>query len=124
MEVNIKNVKPMFTNIVTTTNKYPEDLKLEGSDLIDSEKAGNMKEYQTVTAIGPHVRDIKVGDTVFINPKRYAIMKHKANTLRENIVEDNPVLGYNFDVILIDKVPHLLLLDSDVKFIAEVEEIV
>lgn len=124
MEVNIKNVKPMFTNIVTTTDKYPEDLKLEGSDLIDSEKAGNMKEYQTVTAVGPHVRDIKVGDTVFINPKRYAIMKHKANTLRENIVEDNPVLGYNFDIILIDKVPHLLLLDSDVKFIAEVEEIV
>lgn len=124
MEVNIKSVKPMFTNIVTTTNKYPEDLKLEGSDLIDSEKAGNMKEYQTVTAVGPHVRDIKVGDTVFINPKRYAIMKHKANTLRENIVEDNPVLGYNFDIILIDKVPHLLLLDSDVKFIAEVEEIV
>lgn len=124
MEVNIKSVKPMFTNIVTTTDKYPEDLKLEGSDLIDSEKAGNMKEYQTVTAVGPHVRDIKVGDTVFINPKRYAIMKHKANTLRENIVEDNPVLGYNFDIILIDKVPHLLLLDSDVKFIAEVEEIV
>ena len=124
MEVNIKSVKPMFTNIVTTTDKYPEDLKLEGSDLIDSEKAGNMKEYQTVTAVGPHVRDIKVGDTVFINPKRYAIMKHKANTLRENIVEDNPVLGYNFDIILIDKIPHLLLLDSDVKFIAEVEEIV
>lgn len=124
MEVNIKSVKPMFTNIVTTTDKYPEDLKLEGSDLIDSEKAGNMKEYQTVTAVGPHVRDIKVGDTVFINPKRYAIMKHKANTLRENIVEDNPVLGYNFDIILIDKVPHLLLLDSDVKFIAEIEEIV
>ena len=124
MEVNIKSVKPMFTNIVTTTNKYPEDLKLEGSDLIDSEKAGNMKEYQTVTAVGPHVRDIKVGDTGFINPKRYAIMKHKANTLRENIVEDNPILGYNFDIILIDKVPHLLLLDSDVKFIAEVEEIV
>ena len=124
MEVNIKSVKPMFTNIVTTTDKYPEDLKLEGSDLIDSEKAGNMKEYQTVTAVGPHVRDIKVGDTVFINPKRYAIMKHKANTLRENIVEDNPVLGYNFDIILIDKVPHLLLLDSDVKFIAEVEEVV
>lgn len=124
MEVNIKSVKPMFTNIVTTTDKYPEDLKLEGSDLIDSEKAGNMKEYQTVTAVGPHVRDIKVGDTVFINPKRYAIMKHKANTLRENVVEDNPVLGYNFDIILIDKVPHLLLLDSDVKFIAEVEEIV
>ncbi len=124
MEVNIKSVKPMFTNIVTTTDKYPEDLKLEGSDLIDSEKAGNMKEYQTVTAVGPHVRDIKVGDTVFINPKRYAIMKHKANTLRENIVEDNPVLGYNFDIILIDKVRHLLLLGSDVKFIAEVEEIV
>ena len=68
------------------------------------------------------VRDIKPGDTVFINPKRYAVMKHKEGTLKDGVITDNPVIGYNFDIVDIDGESYLYLQDSDIKYIAEVEE--
>lgn len=122
MVVTIKKVKPMFNGLVTTLNRYENDIKVKNSNLIDTTKAGTVKEYQTVVAIGPMVRGIEVGDTVFINPKRYAVMKHKQGTLQDGVIKDNPVVGYNFDIIEIDGVEHLYLQDGDIKFVAEVEE--
>lgn len=122
MITTIKKVKPMFNGLVTTMNKYGSDVKVTGTDLIDSTKANTVKEYQTVVAIGPMVRGIEVGDTVFINPKRYAVMKHKPGSLQDGVIKDNPVIGYNFDVVEIDGVDHLYLQDSDIKFVAEIEE--
>lgn len=118
----IKKVKPMFNGLITTMNKYDNDIKVRGTDLIDSSRASTVKEYQTVVAVGPMVRGIEVGDTVFINPKRYAVMKHKPGSLQDGVIKDNPVIGYNFDIVEIDGVEHLYLQDSDIKFIAEVEE--
>lgn len=118
----IKKVKPMFNGLITTMNKYDNDIKVRGTDLIDSSKANTVKEYQTVVAVGPMVRGIEVGDTVFINPKRYAVMKHKPGSLQDGVIKDNPVIGYNFDIVEIDGVDHLYLQDSDIKFVAEVEE--
>lgn len=122
MVVTIKKVKPMFNGIVTTLNRYGNDQKIKGTDLIDSTKVGAVKEYQTVVSIGPMVRGINVGDVVFINPKRYAVMKHKPGTLQDGVIKDNPVVGYNFDIIEIDGVEHLYIQDGDVKFVAEIEE--
>lgn len=122
MIVTIKKVKPMFNGIVTTLNRYGNDQKIKGTDLIDSTKVGAVKEYQTVVSVGPMVRGINVGDVVFINPKRYAVMKHKPGTLQDGVIKDNPVVGYNFDIIEIDGVEHLYIQDGDVKFVAEIEE--
>lgn len=122
MIVTIKKVKPMFNGIVTTLNRYGTDQKIKGTDLIDSTKVGAVKEYQTVVSVGPMVRGINVGDVVFINPKRYAVMKHKPGTLQDGVIKDNPVVGYNFDIIEIDGVEHLYIQDGDVKFVAEIEE--
>ena len=118
----IKKVKPMFNGLITTMNKYDNDIKVRGTDLIDSSRASTVKEYQTVVAVGPMVRGIEVGDTVFINPKRYAVMKHKPGSLQDGVIKDNPVVGYNFDIVEIDGVEHLYLQDSDIKCVAEVEE--
>lgn len=118
----IKKVKPMFNGIVTTMNKYPVDTVIKGTNLVDSSKSGSVKEYQTVIAVGPTVRGIEPGDTVFINPKRYAVMKHKEGTLQDGVIKDNPVVGYNFNVVEIDGVEHLYIFDSDVLYVAEVEE--
>ena len=118
----IKKVKPMFNGLITTMNKYEQDVKVKGTDLIDSSKSNAVKEYQTVVAVGPMVRGIEVGDTVFINPNRYAVMKHKAGSLQDGVIKDNPVIGYNFDIVEIDGVNHLYLQDSDIKFVAEIEE--
>lgn len=117
----IKKVTPMFNNMVVTLNKYAKDLKTTGG-IIDSTRAGSVKEYQTVVSVGPMVRGIEVGDMVYINPKRYAVMEHKSGSLQDGIIKDNPVIGYKFDIVEIDGVEHMLIQDMDVKFVAEIEE--
>ena len=69
------------------------------------------------------VRGIEVGDTVFINPKRYAVKKHQEGTLKDGIITDNPVIGYNFTVINIEDKPYLYLQDNDIEYVAIGEEI-
>ncbi len=122
MITTIKKVKPMFNGLITTMNRYGSDQKVKGTTLIDSSKANSVKEYQTVVAVGPMVRGIEVGDIVFINPKRYAVMQHKEGSLQDGVIKDNPVIGYNFDIVEIDGVEHLYLQDADIKFVAEIEE--
>lgn len=122
MIVTIKRVKPMFNGVLTTMNKYSDDYKVAGTDIIDSSKANSVKEYQTVLEVGPMVRGVNVGDVVFINPKRYAVMKHNPGSLQDGVIKDNPVIGYNFDIVEVDGKECLYLQDGDIKFIAEIEE--
>lgn len=108
----------MFTNIVTTMNLYEEDAVLS-SGLIDSTKQkGTLKEYQTVIAVGNAVRGINVGDVVCINPIRYAQYKHDKDSLKD-VASNNPVTGYNFNVVEIDGKDCLLLHDQDVRYVIE-----
>ena len=79
--LHIKEIKPLFTNILTTGNKYEEDEKQNG--LIIAKK-GDLKLYQTVMAVGSMVRDVKVGDQVMINPKNYAVKKYDPNSVKED----------------------------------------
>lgn len=118
----IKKVKPLFNNILVTCNKYSDDIKLAGTNLLDSTKANTVKEYQTVVSVGPMVRGIEVGDIVFINPKRYAVKKHREGSLKDGVITDNPVIGYNFNIMDVDGVPHMYIQDTDIEFIAEGEE--
>lgn len=114
--MNVKKIKPMFNMILTTMDKYEDDYRENG--IINPTKSkGTLKEYQKVLAVGSSVRDIKVGDIVCINPKRYATMKHKEGSLKDGVIKDNPVVTYNFDVILLDGVEYLKLYDNDVDFI-------
>ena len=120
MVTTIKKIKPLFNGLITTMDKYPKIVTT--GTVIDPTKSGAVKEYQKVVAIGPMVRGIEVGDTVFINPSRYAVMKHKKGTLEDGVIKDNPIVGYNFDIVNIDGVDHLFLQDNDIKYVAEVEE--
>lgn len=116
--LRINKVKPMFTSIVTTMEVYDQDIISNG--LIDGNKRqGMLKEYQTVLAVGSSVRDIKEGDLVCINPSRFAVRKHEAGSLKNNVITDNPVVTYNFDVIEIGGRQCLLLQDRDINFIIE-----
>ena len=117
----IKAIKPCFNGILVTCNKYPADYSVGG--IIDSSKANSVKEYQTVVAVGPMVRGIEVGDVVFINPKRYAVKKHREGTLKDGVITDNPIIGYNFTVIEIEDKPHLYIQDGDIDYVAIGEEI-
>lgn len=116
--IKIKKIKPMFTAIVTTMEKYKDDVKI--GNLIDTTKTqGSLKEYQKVLAVGTSVKDIKVGDLVCINPSRYAVKKYKEDSLKNGVVSVNPVMGYNFNVVEIDDEECLLLQDRDIDFIVE-----
>lgn len=108
----------MFNSLITTMDKYDEDVKVGG--LIDSKKTkGSLKEYQKVLAIGTTVRDIKVGDLVCINPTRFGVKKHREGSLKDGIITDNPIITYNFDVVEMDNNQCLLLQDRDIDFIIE-----
>lgn len=116
--LKVKKIKPMFTSLITTMDKYEEDVKIGG--LIDTTKQqGGLKEYQKVLAVGSSVRDIAVGDIVCVNPARFAVRKHREGSLKDGIVTDNPVTTYNFDVVEMDGEQCLLLQDRDISFIIE-----
>lgn len=116
--IRVKKLRPMFTNIVTTMNSYENDV-VNQSGLIDTRKQkGALKEYQTVIAVGSAVKDIKPGEIVCINPIRYAQYKHNKNSLKD-LASDNPVTGYNFNVVEIDGNDCLLLYDQDIRYVIE-----
>ena len=116
--LKVKKIRPLFTSLVTTMNKYKEDTIVGG--LINPSKGkGSLMEYQTVLSVGSSVKDIKVGDLVCINPSRFAIKKHKEGSLKDGVITDNPVITYNFDVVEMDENKCLLLQDRDIDFIIE-----
>lgn len=122
--INIKSIKPMFTSILTTMDKYEED-HTTASGIIDTSKTqGTLKEYQKVIAVGDSVRTVKVGDLVCINPERYAVKKHEAGSLKDGVITDNVTLRYNFNIVEMNNIPYLLLQENDISFIiTEFEEI-
>lgn len=121
--IKIKKIKPLFNRVVTTAVTYKEDGVNDG--IVDASKAeGAIMEYQTVVSVGKMVTCVKPGDLVVINPTRYAVMKHKEGSLKDGVITDNPVLGYNFPLIELDGKPHLFIYDSDIDYIIkEVEEV-
>lgn len=114
--IRVKKIKPMFTALITTMDKYEDDVKRNG--IIDGTKQkGSIKEYQTVVSVGSSVREIKEGDLVCINPSRFAVKKHQEGSLKDGVITDNPVVMYNFDLVEMDGKQYLLLQDRDIDFI-------
>ena len=118
--LKIKTIKPMFDSLVTTMNKYEEDGYENG---VIVKQAGVLKEYQKVIAVGPAVRNIEVGDMVMINPIRYAKMKHKEGSLKNGVITDNPVIGYEFKTVTINDEEYLYLQSQDIMYSFEGEEV-
>ena len=109
----------MFTSLITTMDKYEQDVKTSGGIIDTNKQQGGLKEYQTVLAVGESVRGIKVGYLVCVNPTRFAIKKHQTGSLKDGVITDNPVIKYNFDVIEMDGKQCLLLQDRYIDFIIE-----
>ena len=118
--LKIKSIKPMFDSLVTTMNKYEDDGFKNG---VIVKQAGSLKEYQTVIAVGPAVRNIEVGDKVMINPSRYAKVKHNEGSLKDGIVADNPIIGYEFRTVTINDEECLYLQSQDIMYSFEGEEV-
>lgn len=115
-KINIKEIRLLNNRVITTANEYEEDLK--AGAIIDARHVkGTLKEYQTVVAVGPMVRNIKEGDLVMVNPKRFAKLKHEPGSIKNDIIGDNPVVKYNFPIIELNHANHLFLYDSDIDFV-------
>lgn len=118
-----KKIKPMFSGILTTCKMNKEsDYIADGSKigLIDSSKMKNtVSELQEVIAVGSQSGGVKVGDIVCVNPMRFSKMQHREGTLKDGVISDNPVVQYNFDIVLLEDEPHLLLDSRDIKYIVE-----
>ena len=118
--LKIKKIKPMFTSLVTTMDRYADGQFMAGTTILDATKRqGGLKEYQKVLSVGDSVRGVKVGDLVCIDPKAYAVKKHEAGSLKDGVITDNPTVSYNFDVIELDGQQCLLLQERDITFVIE-----
>jgi hypothetical protein len=109
----------MFTALITTMDKYIDDHVTKAGIIDGTKMAGAIKEYQTVIAIGDSVRNVAVGELVCVDPKRFGVKKHKKGSLQDGVIEDNVVLGYEFDTIIINNKEHLLLQDRDISYVVE-----
>lgn len=121
--LHIKKVKPLFTSVITTGDKFEEDM-VEGNIIIA--RKGDLKLWQKVIAVGSCVRDIEVGDMVMINADNYAVKKYDKNSV-QNDMDNNPSLGYKFNWVTIDDEKGnpqecLLLNDRDLLYAFEGEE--
>lgn len=117
--LKINSIRPLFTALITTMDKYEQDT-IDNNGLIDTSKQqGSLKEYQTVLAIGDSVRNIKVGDLVCINPSRYAVKKYEKGSLKDNVITENPTISYNFETVEMGGKQCLLLQDRDINFVIE-----
>ena len=97
-DIKIKKIKPPFTTVITTLNTYEEDLIVDGVVRVPK---GSLKRYQTVVAIGPNVRDVKVGDLVLLNVQNYAKQKYRNNSIKEDISEMEEEVVYDIPKMFI-----------------------
>lgn len=121
--LHIRKIKPLFTSIITTGDKFEKDL-IENGVLIASK--GDLKVWQKVIAVGSMVKEINVGDMVMIDIDHFAFKKYNKNSV-QNDMDNNPVLGYHFNWVTVEEKDGepkecLLLNDRDIQYVFEGEE--
>lgn len=122
----IKKVRPLFTGIVTTSKRYVGEQKTAGGLLVDATKLdGGLNPYQTVIAVGGMCKDLKEGDVVKINFKRYAMAKHTPGAIDEaqNKQFDNLRWSYEIPMIVINGEECLFIQSNDVEYVVEDYEV-
>lgn len=122
-EMIITKIKPMFTTVIVTQEKYSRD-EVPSSVILDTKKmAGAVKEHQTVIAVGDSVRGVKVGDIVKVNPMRYAVWKDKrknTNSVVNNLEEyHNEIVGFNIPTVELDGKEYMKLQENDIEYVVE-----
>ena len=78
--LKLKEVKPVFNQILVTEELYGYDDKDYAGIIIH--RKGDIKPYQKVIAVGNDVRNVKPGDTVAINFYKYAELQEDPNSLK------------------------------------------
>lgn len=116
--LKVKSIKPLFTGVLTTANKYETTSTKNGIIISAKQTEGHIKEYQTVVKVGSSVREIKPGDIVLINPSRYLRKKFDENSIRDDF-DKNPTIEINIPTVVIDDKEYFLIEDRDVAYIID-----
>ena len=116
--LKVKSIKPLFTGILTTANKYETTSTKNGIIISAKQTEGHIKEYQTVVKVGSSVREIKPGDIVLINPSRYLRKKYDENSIRDDF-DKNPTIEINIPTVVITDKEYFLIEDRDVAYIID-----
>lgn len=116
--LKVKSIKPLFTGVLTTANKYETTNTKNGIIISAKQTEGHIKEYQTVVKVGSSVREIKPGDIVLINPSRYLRKKFDENSIRDDF-DKNPTIEINIPTVVINDKEYFLIEDRDVAYIID-----
>ena len=119
MAFKIKKVRPLFTGVVTTANKYVGNITTESGLIISNKMDGQLNNYQTIVAVGKMCTDLKPGDIVCINFKRYLKVKHLPGVIEDNVMSDNMQGTYEIPSIKIDDRDYLFIQNNDIEFVVE-----
>ncbi len=121
--IKLKKITPLFNFVLTTADNIKDYDETNGV-ITNATKINTRSDLQKVIAVGPMVKGISIGDTVCINPKRYAKVGHKPNSISENIEHNSVAITYVFDDYEIDGKLCMLITDGDIKFVVnDMEEI-
>ena len=116
--LKVKSIKPLFTGVLTTANKYETTSTKNGIIISAKQTEGHIKEYQTVVKVGSSVREIKPGDIVLINTSRYLRKKFDENSIRDDF-DKNPTIEINIPTVVINDKEYFLIEDRDVAYIID-----
>lgn len=120
MAFNIKKVRPLFTGVITTANKYVGETTAPGGLLLDVTRMdGTLNIYQTVIAVGKMVTDVKPGEIVRLNYKRYAKAKHVPGQIEDNVQSDNMSVVYEIPMVTVDGHDCLFVQNNDIEYVVE-----
>ncbi len=120
----IKKVRPLFTGIITTATRYTGDITTKGGLILDASKAlGSINNFQTVVAVGAMTKDIKVGDVVKINYKRYLVPLQVPGKIENNIQSSKMKATYEIPMIDIDGEECLFIQSNDIEYVVEEYEV-
>ena len=123
--LKITKIKPMFTDLIITANRFDSDVVEQG--IVVANK-GDLKPYQTVVAIGNAVREINVDDKVMVNFEAYAERKVPVGSVKEKMDVENPVVSYHIPwVNMADEqgndTMYIRISVNDIEYVFEGEEI-
>ena len=126
MAFKIKKIRPLFTGIITTAQTYKGEVTTSGGIILDTRKLeGSLNPYQTVVAVGSMVHDLKVGDVVKINFKRYEKARHLPGAIdeAENKQFDNLSIGVEVPMVVMNDIEYLFIQNNDIEYVVEDYEV-
>lgn len=120
----IKKVRPLFTGIVTTAKTIVGEVRVGGGLILDTTKMeGTLNNYQTVVAVGSMVKDLKPGDIVYVNYKRYEVGVHVPGRIEDNKQSDNLSSKVAVPRLFIDDQEYLFIQNNDIEYVVEDYEV-